>query len=89
MRTLSALMEGETTDHYRDYCGGVFKVVSVVLTFVFWVIFTVILSGFVPVQTAFWQYVWGGFTALSMAGVFFVAVHMFWLVVGEQRRARL
>lgn len=81
-------MEGESTDHYREYCGGVFKAVSVVLTLVFWAVFTVLLTGFVPAQTAFWQHALAGLTALSMAGVFFVALHMFWLVVGEQRRAR-
>jgi uncharacterized membrane protein len=75
-------------DHFNDYVGKKFIVVSVVLSLIFWAAFTRILLPYVPAQTIGWQYVGSAFTAACLAGVFFLATHMFMLVLGEQRRNR-
>ncbi len=75
-------------DHYREFIGKKHIVLSVVLALIFWVAFTRMLVPFVPAQSLSWQYIWSGFTALCLTGVFYVAIHMFMLVAGEQRRNR-
>lgn len=75
-------------DHYGEFIGKKFVGLSVVLALVFWACFTRILLPFVPAETPAWAYLWAGFTAICLTGVFFLAVHMFQLVLQEQRKAR-
>lgn len=75
-------------DHYREFISKKHVLISVVLSLIFWVAFTRMLLPFVPAQSLTWQYIWSGFTALCMTGVFYVAVHMFMLVAGAQRSTR-
>ena len=82
-------MDTESTDHYSEYCGKGFRLVSLLATLVFWAVFTCYLTGFVPAQTAFTMWFFAAFTALSISGVFFMALNMFWLVAVEHRRAHL
>jgi len=75
-------------DHYSEFIGKKFVALSVGLTLVFWAGFTWLLMPFVPAEALHWQVVFGGVTAACLAGVFFLAAHMFRLVVQEQRKAR-
>ncbi len=85
---MPSLRTSMSQDHYRDYIGRKFIALSVVLTLVFWAGFTWLLMPFVPAESLHWQVVFGGFTAACLAGVFFLATHMFQLVLQEQRAAR-
>lgn len=75
-------------DQFNDYIGKKHIALALVLSLLFWAFFTRILLPFVPVDSLGWQYVWAAFTALCLAGVFFLAVHMFLLVLFEHRRNR-
>ena len=75
-------------DHYKEFVGKKQVGLSIVLALVFWVCFTRLLLPFVPAETAGMQYLFAGFTAFCLTGVFFVASHMFILVLQESRKAR-
>ena len=75
-------------DHYNEFIGKKFVGLSIVLALVFWACFTRMLLPFVPADTQPAQYFFAGFTALCLTGVFYVATHMFQLVLQEQRKAR-
>ncbi len=82
-------MDTEPTDHYSEYCGKGFRIISVLAALAFWAVFTCYLTKFVPAQSASMMWIFAAFTAFSMTGVFFIALNMFWLVAVEHRRARL
>lgn len=75
-------------DHYSEFIGKKFIGLSIVLTLVFWLSFTVLLVPFVPAETPAFQYGVAGFTAACLSGVFYLATHMFMLVLSEHRKAR-
>ena len=75
-------------DHYNEFIGKKFIGLSIVLALVFWACFTRMLLPFVPAETASAQYLFAGFTALCLTGVFYLATHMFQLVLQEHRKAR-
>lgn len=74
-------------DHYGELARPLFQVVSLGLAALFFVVFTYILRGYVPAQTALWQWVFGAYTAACLTGVFYLASHMFWVVFAEFRRS--
>jgi hypothetical protein len=73
-------------DHYTEYNGKGFLLLSLVLTFLFWAAFTWLLLPFVPAETPILVYGFAGFTAACLSGVFFLATHMFQLVLAAQRK---
>jgi len=75
-------------DDYSEFVGKKFVGLSIVLTLVFWACFTRILLPFVPSDSPSWQYVFAAFTATCLAGIFYIALHMFQLVLQEHRKAR-
>jgi hypothetical protein len=75
-------------DHYNEFISKKFVGLSVVLALVFWACFTRMILPFVPAETASMQYLFGGFTAACLTGVFYIASHMFWLVFKEHRKAK-
>jgi hypothetical protein len=75
-------------DHYNEFIGKRFIGFSILATLVVWVALTWLLTPFVPTETMPWVYIWSAFTATPIAGVFFFALHMFWLVAMEHRKAR-
>ena len=75
-------------DHYAEFISKRFVGLSVLLTLVFWAVFTRLLLPFVPADTQAVQYAVAGFTSACLTGVFFLAVHMFQLVFKENRKAR-
>ena len=75
-------------DHYNEYIGKPFIAFSVVAAFIFWLVFTYLLTPFVPTETLPWVYIWSGFTATPLTGVFFMSLHMFRLVAVENSRAK-
>jgi hypothetical protein len=76
------------SDHYRQLIGRRFIALSVVLTLVFWAVLTRVLLPHVPVADLTLAYVGAGFTAACLSGVFFLALHMFALVLGAHRRRK-
>ena len=75
-------------DHYKEFVGKKQVGLTIVLALVFWVCFTRLLLPFVPAETPGMRYLFSGFTAACLTGVFFVASHMFILVLQESRKAR-
>jgi hypothetical protein len=75
-------------DHYNEFIGKKFVGLSIVLSLVFWACFTRMLLPFVPVDTPSLAYFFAGFTALCLTGVFYIATHMFQLVLQEHRKAQ-
>ena len=75
-------------DHYNEFIGKKFVGLSVVLALVFWASFTRILLPFVPADTPTMAYVFAAFTSVCLTGVFFLALHMFRLVLQEHRQAK-
>jgi len=75
-------------DHYSEYVSKGFIGLSILLSLIFWGVFTYFLIPFVPAETPLLQYGLAGFTAACLTGVFYVATHMFQLVLQEQRKAR-
>ena len=75
-------------DHYREFISKKFIGLSIVLALIFWASFTRLLLPFVPAETIGVQYFFAGFTAACMTGVFYIALHMFRLVLQENRKAR-
>ena len=75
-------------DHYREFIGKKFIGLSIVLALVFWASFTRLLLPFVPAEAIGTQYLFAGFTAFCLTGVFYIATHMFRLVLQEQRKAK-
>lgn len=75
-------------DHYNEFIGKKFVGLSIVLALLFWAAFTRMLLPFVPVESPGWAYFFSGLTALCLTGVFYLATHMFQLVLQEQRKAR-
>ncbi len=74
-------------DHYAEFISKRFVGLSVILTLVFWAVFTRLLLPFVPAESAAFQYGFAGFTSACLTGVFFFALHMFQLVFKENRKA--
>lgn len=75
-------------DHYNEFISKRFVGLSILLSLVFWGVFTWLLIPFVPAETPLYQYGFAAFTAACLTGVFYVATHMFQLVLQEQRKAR-
>lgn len=75
-------------DHYNEFISKKHVGLSIVLALVFWVCFTRMLLPFVPAESLSTQYVVSGFTAACLTGVFYIASHMFMLVLFESRKAR-
>lgn len=75
-------------DHYNEYIGKKFVGLSIVLALVFWACFTRLLLPFVPAEDPSWAYFFAGVTALCLTGVFYIATHMFQLVLVEHRKAQ-
>lgn len=75
-------------DHYNEFIGKKFIGLSIVLALVFWACFTRLLLPFVPAETQGMAYFISGFTALCLTGVFYLATHMFQLVLQEHLKAR-
>lgn len=75
-------------DNYKAFIGKGFILLSIVLTLVVWGFLTYMLTPFTFTLDPFWMYFWSGFTALPIAGTFYVATHMFWLVAVENKRAK-
>jgi hypothetical protein len=75
-------------DHYKEFIGKKHIGLSIVLALIFWVCFTRMLLPFVPAETPTIQYVFSGFTAACLTGVFFIATQMFFLVLQEHRKAK-
>lgn len=75
-------------DHYREYIDKKFIALSIALSLIFWLAFTWILAPLVPTFDPFYAYLFGGFAALCLTGVFYIATHMFRLVLAEHLKAR-
>lgn len=75
-------------DHYNEYISKRFIGLSVVAAFLVWCALTWLLTPFVPTEFSRVVYLCSGFTAMPLTGVFFFAMHMFWLVASEHRKAR-
>ncbi len=75
-------------DHYKEFIGKKHIGLSILLALVFWVCFTRMLLPFVPADTPGMQYIFAGFTAACLTGVFFIASQMFFLVLLESRKAK-
>lgn len=75
-------------DNYKAYIGMKFVGISVLLALVFWAVLTYLLTPFTFTLDPFWMYFWAAFTALPIAGTFYIAVHMFWLVAVEHKRTK-
>lgn len=75
-------------DHYNEYISKKYVGLSIVMALVFWACFTRMLLPFVPVDNPSWAYFFSGFTALCLTGVFYMASHMFRLVLQEHRKAQ-
>ncbi len=75
-------------DHYNEFVGKRFIGITILTTLIFWVVFTFLLLPFVPTNALPWLYIWSAFTATPLAGVFFLAQHMVWVVAMEHRRAQ-
>lgn len=93
--TLSAIRHSQLnyldmeSDKFNDYIGKPFIAFSILSTLLVWCFFTYFLTAFVPTESMPWMYVLSGFTATPLAGVYCIASFMFWLVVKEQREAKL
>jgi len=74
-------------DHYNEFIGKKFIGVSIVAALVVWLVLTWLLTPFVPFEFKP-TFLFSGFTAIPLTGVFFFAFHMFWLVAMEHRKAR-
>lgn len=77
------------SDKFNDYIGKPFLAFSVLSTLLVWCFFAYFLTPFVPTESMPWMYVLSGFTAVPISGVYFLSSIMFWLVVKEQREAKL
>lgn len=75
-------------DHYQEFISKRFLGLSILLTLIFWAAFTRMLVPFVPAQTPLLQVGFAAFTAACLAGVFFLATHMFQIVLKENRKAQ-
>jgi hypothetical protein len=75
-------------DHYGEYISKRFIGISIVLSLIFWAAFTRMLLPFVPSESPMWAYFFAGMTAACLTGVFYLATHMFQLVLKEQLKAR-
>jgi len=75
-------------DRYNDLIGKKFIGLSILLTGLFWAVFTWLLIPFVPAETPTLQYVFSGYTSACLTGVFFLALHMFRVVKVEHSNAR-
>lgn len=60
--------------------------VIVLLTGAFQLFMASVLVNHVPSESAFWQWFWGFFSALPLAGTFFLAACMFCIVLFDQLR---
>lgn len=76
------------SDHYNEFNGKRFLGVSIILTLIFWAVFTRLLLPFVPTESPGFAYAFAAFTAACLSGVFFLATHMFQLVRAEHTKAR-
>ncbi len=81
-------VSGIMADHYNEFITRKHVALSIVLALVFWVCFTRMLLPFVPAESPSTQYLVSGFTASCLTGVFYIASHMFMLVLFENRKAR-
>ena len=79
-------MSSDNSDNYATYAGKGFQLVSIALTFLFWIAFTILLRGHMPFPDPLWVMVGSALTALSVSGVFYFATHMFWMVLQEHRQ---
>lgn len=75
-------------DDYAKLATLPFQIVALLLTGLFWLAFVVLLMPHVPTEHPVWKVVFAAFTATSVTGVFYLAVHMFWVVLQDDRRAR-
>ncbi|MFP4283370.1 MAG: hypothetical protein ACLFR7_03500 [Opitutales bacterium] len=75
------------SDHFAEFVGKKFIGASILLAGLFWLVFAYLLTPFVPTEAMPWKYIWSAFTAIPIAGVFFFAEYMFWIVLMEHRRA--
>jgi len=75
-------------DHFNEFIGKKFIGASIAATLVVWLGLTYLLTPFVPTESMPWVYLWSAFTATPLAGVFFFAINMFWIVAMEHRKAR-
>jgi hypothetical protein len=75
-------------DHYSEHVSKAYVGLSILLSMIFWAVFTWLLLPFVPAESALLQLGFAGFTALCLTGVFFLATHMFKLVLAEHRKAQ-
>ena len=85
----SDILKVMAADKFNDYITKPFIAFSVASTLLVWAFFTYFLTPFIPTETMPWVYILSGYTATPIAGVYFFASYMFWLVVKEQREAKL
>ncbi len=62
--------------------------IIVVLSALFQVFMTWTLVGFIPTESAVWQWVWACYAAVPLTGTFFLAASMFTMVLVDQLRRR-
>lgn len=75
-------------DHYKEFISKRFIGLSIVLSLLFWAAFTKMLLPFVPTESPALQFGFAAFTAACLTGVFYLATHMFQLVLKENRKAQ-
>ena len=75
-------------DHFKEYVSRKTLVITIILALVFWACFTVLLKAHVPDASDQWRTGWAAYTAACLAGVFFLAEHMFVVVWKETKRLR-
>jgi len=63
-------------------------VFDLLLTGLFFVFMTYVLRPFVPAQTEFYTWLFSGFTALPLTGVFWLATQMFRVTLTDQMRRK-
>ena len=59
---------------------------DIVITGVFFILISILLRPHVPLESFFWVTLWASFSAVPIAGTFFLASQMFRVVLTDQRR---
>ena len=60
----------------------------VVLSGLFQVYMTWVLTDFIPTESTLWQWVWACYAAVPLTGTFFLAAAMFTMVLVDQLRRK-
>ncbi|MDP0500209.1 MAG: hypothetical protein Q7P63_08910 [Verrucomicrobiota bacterium JB022] len=74
--------------HFYEYVGKKTLAITALLSVIFFVCFTFILSGHVPDASPTWRMIWGAYAAMPLAGVFFFASMMLSVLMAERRQIK-